>query len=87
MLAALVLAALLLTAGIGGAFRLPGVAVLAALSLLWLVVIGPMEGPVLLSLTRSHGLTGADLTGLVGLGLAAHRWSGLRRGNPRTPTG
>jgi hypothetical protein len=38
-------------------------------------------------LTRSHGLTGADLTGLVGLGLAAHRWSGLRRGNPRTPTG
>jgi hypothetical protein len=80
MLAALVLAALLLAAGTGGGSGVRGVALLAALSVLWLLVNHPMEGPVLLVVTARHGLTGGDLAGLVGLGLAAYRWVGLRRG-------
>jgi hypothetical protein len=39
-----VLAGLVLTAGPGGMFRLGGAAALAAMSVLWLVVNGPMGG-------------------------------------------
>jgi hypothetical protein len=46
---------------------------LAAVSLLWLVVNGPMEGDVLLGFTGDHGLTGGDLAGLAGLALAGFR--------------
>lgn len=86
MLAALVLAALVLAAGLGGRFGRTGNVALAALSVLWLFVNGPMEGPTLVVLTANHGVTGADLTALVGLGLAAYRELGVRR-QRRTPAG
>lgn len=82
MIAAVVLAALVLAAGFSAASR-AGVVLLGALSLLWLAVNGPMEGPVLVVVAPGHGLTGGDLAGLVGLGLAAGRglqwWRGSRR--------
>lgn len=71
MVAAIVLAGLVLAAGISGRFGVPGALALAATSLLWFVVNGPMEGSVLLPLSAEHGITGGDLAGVVGLGLAA----------------
>ena len=79
MIAAVVLVGLVLTAGLSGRFGMAGVVALAATSLLWLVVNGPMEGPVLLTVTAAHGVTGADLAGLAGLALAAYRFTALRR--------
>lgn len=73
MLAALVLAALVLAAGMSGPYGRRGAVALALLSVLWFVVNGPVEGPTLLVLTRGHGVTGADLAGLAGLGLAVWR--------------
>ncbi|MCW2700102.1 MAG: hypothetical protein JWQ45_1637 [Blastococcus sp.] len=86
MLAALVLATLVLAAGIGGSFGRRGAIGLAVLSVLWFVVNGPMEGPVLVTVSSSHGVTGADLAGLVGLALAAHRWLALRGAARGTPS-
>jgi hypothetical protein len=51
--------------------------------MLWLVVNGPMEGVVLLKVTRHHGLTGGDLAGIAGLALAA----GRAYRSTRTPAG
>ena len=79
MIAAVVLVGLVLTAGLSGRFGMAGVVALTATSLLWLVVNGPMEGPVLLTVTAAHGVTGADLAGLAGLALAAYRFTALRR--------
>ena len=79
MIAAVVLVGLVLTAGLSARFRMGGVVALAGMSLLWLVVNGPMEGPVLLTVTAAHGVTGADLAGLAGLALAACRFTALRR--------
>ena len=79
MIAAVVLAGLVLTAGLFGRFRMAGAAALAAMSLLWLAVNGPMEGPILATVAPGHGLTGADLAGLAGIALAAHRGLGRRR--------
>jgi hypothetical protein len=73
VLAALVLAALVLAAGMSGPYGRRGALSLALLSLVWFLVNGPMEGPTLLRLTRDHGLTGGDLAGLAGLGLAGWR--------------
>jgi hypothetical protein len=73
MLAAVVLAGLVLVAGLSGRYGLWGAVLLAAVSLLWLVVNGPMEGDVLLGFTGDHGLTGGDLAGLAGLALAGFR--------------
>ena len=70
MLAALVLAGLVLAAGLSGRFGLAGAVALAAMSVLWLVVNGPMEGPVLVVLTPATASPAADLAGVVGLGLA-----------------
>ena len=64
MIAALVLAALVLTAGLSARFGVAGAVTLAAMSVLWFVVNSPMEGPTLLVLTRDHGLTGGDLAGV-----------------------
>jgi hypothetical protein len=33
-------------------------------------VNGPMEGPILVDLSATHGITGGDLAGIAGLGLA-----------------
>lgn len=48
-----------------------GAPALALWSLLWLLVNSPMEGVTFFSVSASHGLTGGDLAGLAGLGLAA----------------
>ena len=71
MVAALVLVGLVLTAGLSARFGMAGAVTLAAVSVLWLLVNGPMEGPILVTFTGAHGITGGDLAGLVGLALAA----------------
>ena len=83
MLAALVLVGLVLAAGLSGRLGNGGgagpgrdVAALAGWS------NGPMEGPTLVVLTRSHGITGGDLAGFVGLGLAAFQGVRARQGRP-----
>ena len=73
VVAAIVLAGLVVTAGVSGAFRMGGVVALAAMSLLWLRVNGTMEGLVLVILARGHGITGADLAGFAGLAMAVCR--------------
>ena len=79
MLAAVVLAGLVVAAGVSGRFGLAGAAMLAATSIVWLTVNGPMEGPVLVQLSATHGITGGDLAGVAGLGLAAIRAVRARR--------
>ena len=81
MIAALVLAGLVLTAGLSGMFGVRGAVALTAMSLLWLVVNSPMEGPVLLTVTAAHGLTGGDLAGIAGLSLAGVQALLLARGS------
>jgi len=57
---------------------------LMAASLFWLVLDKSMEGPVLLHFGEDHGLTGADLSGLLGLALGAHQaWPDLVRRSRR----
>ena len=80
MLASLVLASLVLAAGTLRRNGRLGALLLGALSLTWLLVNDPMEGVILLTVTPTHGLTGADLAGLAGLGLAAWHVRGGRRG-------
>jgi hypothetical protein len=72
-LALAVLAALLVTAvlTIRGS-RLAAVA-LILISLVWLVVNRPFEGPTLVALSWSHGITAADLVSFAGLLIAAWR--------------
>ena len=80
MTAGLTLALLVLVAGTGDRTGRTGAVVLALVSVLWLLVNQPMEGPVLLVVSPGHGLTAADLAGLLGLGLAAWRLiAGSRR--------
>ena len=63
-----------------------GAAGLAVASVGWLLVNGPVEGPVLLAFTPRHGLTGADLAGLAGLGLAEVDTAlPMLRGEPLAP--
>jgi hypothetical protein len=47
---------------------------LAVVSVAWLLVNEPVEGPILFVVVPEHGLTGSDLAGLTGLGLAVWRW-------------
>jgi hypothetical protein len=69
------LAALVVSAFLAGASRGRGrVAsggLLAAVSVLWLLVDGPAEIGVLWFFDHDHGLTAGDLAGLAGLVLAA----------------
>ncbi len=46
---------------------------LASLSLVWLLFNGPFEGPTLLVLSWSHGITAADLISVLGLLISAWR--------------
>jgi uncharacterized membrane protein len=73
VLVGLVLVALVLLAAASGRWGLPGAVALAAVSVLWLLVNGSAEGPVLWAVTENHGLTATDLGGLAGLGVAAWR--------------
>jgi hypothetical protein len=79
VIAALILVALVLTAGLSGRSGMAGAGALAALSVAWLLANSPMEGPVLVAFTPDHGITGGDLTGFAGLALAAARFAVLRR--------
>ena len=78
MTAGLTLVLLVLVAGTGDRTGRTGAVVLALVSVLWLFVNQPMEGAVLVVVSPSHGLTAADLAGLVGLVLAG--WRLLRGG-------
>lgn len=79
MSAGLTLLLLVLVAGTSDRTGRAGALVLALVSVLWLLVNGTMEGPVLVTVAPTHGLTAADLTGLLGLGLAAWRVVSGRR--------
>lgn len=73
MVAAVVLVGLVLVAAFSGPYGIRGAILLAAVSVLWLVVNSPMEGAVLLRLTGANGLTAGDLAGLAGLAVAGYR--------------
>jgi hypothetical protein len=47
--------------------------VLVPLSLTWLVVNGPFEGPTLLVISWSHGITAADMITVAGMVIASWR--------------
>lgn len=74
MVPGLVLAALVLTAGVAHRIGRLGAVGLALVSVVWLLLDSSMEGAVLWSVTSRHGLTGGDLAGLAGLALAAWLW-------------
>jgi hypothetical protein len=79
VVAAIVLVGLVLAARTSHLFGLRGALALAVVSVLWLLVNGPMEGPVLLAVAPGHGLTGGDLAGAAGLVLAAVQARSLLR--------
>jgi hypothetical protein len=83
VLPAIVLACLVLAAGLSGRSGIVGHVALGGLSVLWLLVNKPMEGPVLVILTPGHGVSGADLAGFAGLALAGCR-TVLLAGRPRS---
>jgi hypothetical protein len=68
-----VLVALVLLAAASRRSGLAGAVALAVVSVLWMLVNGSAEGPVLWSVSSQHGLTATDLGGLAGLGVAAWR--------------
>ena len=72
------LAVLVVAAGTADRTGRAGAVALALASVAWLLVNGPVEGLVLVRVTPRHGLTGADVAGLAGLGLAAWRWRTAR---------
>jgi hypothetical protein len=47
--------------------------VLVPLSLTWLIVNSPFEGPTLLVISWSHGITAADLITVAGMSIASWR--------------
>ena len=67
MLLAVVLLGLVLLAGTLSRTGRAGAWALVGVSLLWLAVNGPAEGPVLVTVTASRGLTVADMASLGGL--------------------
>jgi hypothetical protein len=70
MLAAVVLAALVGAGVLAGRSGRVGAVVLAAVSVLWLLVNKPMEGRVLVTFSETRGLTAGDVAGLTGVLLA-----------------
>jgi hypothetical protein len=46
---------------------------LVAASVLWLVLDKPMEGSTVLRMTKNHGISGADLSGIAGVALGLHQ--------------
>ena len=75
---ALILLALLVVTAVA-ALRGSRVAALALipLSLAWLAFNTPFEGPTLVVLSWSHGITASDLVSVAGLGIAAWRLGGV----------
>ena len=74
MLPALVLLALVLWTALTPSFGRPSAVLLALLAVLWVAVNGPMEGPVLLGLTATHGVTAADMAALAAFVVAGVCW-------------
>lgn len=85
VLVGLVLVAVVLLAAVSGRAGLPGAVALAAASVLWLLVNGSAEGPLIWALDSQHGLTATDLGGVAGLGVAA--WRGRQAWRRRPPPG
>lgn len=54
-------------------------AAVATASLLWLILNGPLEGRVLLTVRPGNGLTESDLLAVVGFGIAAWGFQAARR--------
>ena len=79
MLPGIALAALVLAAGTNHLLGRAGPWILAAISIIWLLVNGDVEGRVLWKVTEGHGLTAADLGGLTGLGLAVWGFARMHR--------
>ena len=52
----------------------------AAAALLWLILNGPLEGRVLLTVTPENGLTESDLLSLGGFGIAVWGFRASRHG-------
>ena len=73
MLAAVVLVLLVVLAGFSSDTGLVGAALLALVSVAWLLVNKPMEGVVLVAVSEGKGLTGGDLAGIAGLMVAGFR--------------
>jgi hypothetical protein len=86
MVAALVLAGLVLSAGVNRDLGGWGPALLAVLSVWRLVVNGPVEGVVLVQVSEGHGITGADLAGVAGLAVAVLRGAVMLRQRVRQMT-
>lgn len=79
----LVLAALVATAAVSRGRGLVAQALLAVVSVLWLVLMDQrMEGQVLFTVLPTAGLTEGDLAGLTGLAIAAWRSVRLLRERP-----
>ena len=74
MIAGLVLAALVASAGVALPLKRTGAVLLASVSVVWFLVNSPMEGEVLVFVTPAHGLSAADLAGVVGLLVALAAW-------------
>ena len=85
MIAGLVLVALVLTAHFSRGRGPRAGYVLMAVSVLWILVDkGLGEGARLVRVTQDHGLTAADLAGLVGIGLGLRQaWPDLVRRSRR----
>ncbi|NYD40497.1 hypothetical protein [Nocardioides panaciterrulae] len=70
MLAGLVLAGLVVLAAVAPQTGRIGAIALGLTSVVWLLVDQSVEGVVVLTVTRTHGLTSSDLAGIAGLGVA-----------------
>jgi hypothetical protein len=78
---AVVLVVLVFLAGVSAETGFLGAVALAVVSVAWLLVNEPVEGLTLFVVAPEHGLTGSDLAGLTGLGLAV--WRGHQALRPR----
>lgn len=54
----------------------PAALAIFPLALAWLLVNAPFEGPTLIGLSATHGLTAADLISVVAVGIAGWRLGG-----------
>jgi hypothetical protein len=47
---------------------------LVVFAVIWILIDGPIEGPVLLTLNQSHGVTMADMLSVIAVFAAAVLW-------------
>jgi hypothetical protein len=57
--------------------------VLVVLGIVWILINGPVEGPILFKFAPDHGLTTADLLSLAAFVLAVLLWFDRTREPPR----